>query len=165
MPTKFKGTAAEVKALNAFIKLARAMNSLNANLSRHVADEGDITMSQFGVLEALLHLGSLSQGEIGHKLLLSGSNVTTVVDNLEKRGLVRRTRRTGDRRVVDVELTDSGRKLIARLFPAHARRITSLFSALTAKEQDQLGALCRTLGKSVAEAVEPVSSITKRSHS
>jgi MarR family 2-MHQ and catechol resistance regulon transcriptional repressor len=153
MPTKYRGAPDEVRALNAFIKLARAMNSINANLARHVADEGGITMSQFGVLEALLHLGPLSQGDIGQKLLLSGSNVTTVIDNLEKRGFVRRTRRPGDRRVVDVALTDSGRKLIARLFPAHARRITNLLSALNSKQQDQLGDLCRTLGKSIVEPV------------
>jgi MarR family transcriptional regulator, 2-MHQ and catechol-resistance regulon repressor len=153
MPTKYRGQADEVRALNAFIKLARAMNSMTANLARHVADEGDITMSQFGVLEALLHLGPLSQGDIGQKLLLSGSNVTTVIDNLEKRGFVTRTRRRGDRRVVDVTLTESGRKLITRLFPAHARRITNLLSALTAKEQDRLGHLCRTLGKSIVEPV------------
>ena len=153
MPTKYRGSPAEVRALNAFIKLARAMNSMNATLARHVAEDGDITMSQFGVLEALLHLGPLSQGDIGQKLLLSGSNVTTVIDNLEKRGFVKRTRRAGDRRVVDVELTESGRKLIARLFPAHARRITTLLSALTSKQQDQLGELCRTLGKSIVEPV------------
>lgn len=153
MPTKYRGSPDQIRALNAFIKLARAMNSLNTNLARHVADEGGITMSQFGVLEALLHLGPLSQGDLGQKLLLSGSNVTTVIDNLEKRGFVTRTRRPGDRRVVDVELTDSGRKLIARLFPAHARRITNLLSALTSKQQDQLGELCRTLGKSIVEPV------------
>jgi MarR family 2-MHQ and catechol resistance regulon transcriptional repressor len=153
VPTKYRGHPAEVRALNAFIKLARAMNAMNANLARHVAADGDITMSQFGVLEALLHLGSLSQGDIGQKLLLSGSNVTTVIDNLEKRGFVRRQRRAGDRRVVDVTLTDGGRKLITRLFPAHARRITALLSALTAKQQDQLGDLCRTLGKSIVEPV------------
>lgn len=153
MPTKYRGSPDQIRALNAFIKLARAMNSLNTNLARHVADEGGITMSQFGVLEALLHIGPLSQGDLGQKLLLSGSNVTTVIDNLEKRGFVTRTRRPGDRRVVDVELTDSGRKLIARLFPAHARRITNLLSALTSKQQDQLGELCRTLGKSIVEPV------------
>jgi len=153
MPTKYRGAKDEVRALDTFIKLARAMNSMHANLARHVAEDGDITMSQFGVLEALLHLGPLSQGDICHKLLLSGSNITTVIDNLEKRGFVTRTRRPGDRRVVEVDLTDSGRKLIGRLFPAHARRITNLLSALTAKEQDQLGALCRTLGKSIVEPV------------
>jgi MarR family 2-MHQ and catechol resistance regulon transcriptional repressor len=153
MPTKYRGAKDEVRALDTFIKLARAMNSMHANLARHVAEDGDITMSQFGVLEALLHLGPLSQGGLCQKLLLSGSNITTVIDNLEKRGFVTRTRRPGDRRVVEVDLTDSGRKLISRLFPAHARRIANLLSALTVKEQEQLGALCRTLGKSIVGPV------------
>ncbi len=153
MATKYRGTAAEVRALGAFIKMMRAANSLSGNLARNLANEADLTMSQFAVLEALLHLGSMSQGDICGKLLLSGSNITTVIDNLEKRDLVRRQRRTDDRRVIDVALTDKGRKQISALFPAHARRITALFSALSPKQQDQLADLCRTLGKSIAEPV------------
>jgi MarR family 2-MHQ and catechol resistance regulon transcriptional repressor len=153
MGTKYRGTTAETRALNAFIKLMRATNSLSANLSRALADHADLTISQFAVLEALLHLGSMSQGDLCGKLLLSGSNITTVIDNLEKRDLVRRVRRTDDRRVIDVSLTDKGRKHISTLFPAHARRITTLFSALSSKQQDQLADLCRTLGKSIAEPV------------
>jgi MarR family 2-MHQ and catechol resistance regulon transcriptional repressor len=152
MGTKYRGTPAETRALDAFIKLMRASNSLTTVLARHVAADGDLTMSQFGVLEALLHLGAMSQGEVGLKLLLSGSNVTTVVDNLEKRGLVRRARRAGDRRVIEVSLTDKGRRLIARLFPAHARRIAQLFSTLSSTEQNQLADLCRTLGHGVSAA-------------
>jgi MarR family 2-MHQ and catechol resistance regulon transcriptional repressor len=153
MGTKYRGTAAETRALNAFIKLMRATNSLGGNLSRNLAAEADLTMSQFAVLEALLHLGTLSQGDICGKLLLSGSNITTVIDNLEKRNLVRRERRKDDRRVVEVSLTAKGRELIEHLFPAHARRITRLFSALSSKQQDQLAALCRTLGLSIQEPV------------
>ncbi len=153
MGTKYRGNAAETRALNAFIKLMRATNSLGANLSRNLADKADLTMSQFAVLEALLHLGTMSQGDIGGKLLLSGSNITTVIDNLEKRDLVRRERRTDDRRVVEVSLTTKGRKLIEGLFPLHARRITELLSALSSQEQDQLAALCRTLGLSIQEPV------------
>jgi MarR family 2-MHQ and catechol resistance regulon transcriptional repressor len=153
MGTKYRGTSAETRALNAFIKLMRASNSLSSNLARRLADEADLTMSQFAVLEALLHLGAMSQGDLCGKLLLSGSNITTVIDNLEKRDLVRRVRRTDDRRVIDVSLTDKGRKQISTLFPAHARRITTLFSALSSKQQDQLAELCRTLGKSIAEPV------------
>jgi MarR family 2-MHQ and catechol resistance regulon transcriptional repressor len=153
MGTKYRGTAAETRALNAFIKLMRATNALGSNLSRHLADKAELTMSQFAVLEALLHLGSMSQGDICHKLLLSGSNITTVIDNLEKRALVRRDRRTDDRRVIEVSLTPKGREVIEAYFPAHARRITQLFSALSPKQQDQLAALCRTLGLSIQEPV------------
>ncbi|MEW6323499.1 MAG: MarR family transcriptional regulator [Acidobacteriota bacterium] len=153
MGTKYRGPAAETRALNAFIKLMRAANSVSGALARPVADEGGLTMSQFGVLEALLHLGPMSQGQLCGKLLLSGSNLTTVIDNLEKHGLVRRERLSSDRRVVEVSLTDKGRSLIARMFPNHARRITNLFAALTPKQQDQLAALCRTLGTSITEPV------------
>lgn len=154
MPTKYRGTAAETRALNAFIKLMRATNALGGSLSRSLADEADLTMSQFAVLEALLHLGPMSQGDICGKLLLSGSNITTVIDNLEKRDLVRRQRREDDRRVVEVSLTTKGRQLIDRLFPSHARRITTLFGALSPKQQDELAALCRTLGLSIQDAGE-----------
>ncbi len=154
MPTKYRGNAAEVRALNTFIKLMRATDALGGSLARALASEADLTMSQFGVLEALLHLGPLSQGDICHKLLLSGSNITTVIDNLEKRQLVRRERRTDDRRVVEVSLTAKGRHVIEGLFPDHARRITNLFSALTPKQQDQLAALCRTLGLSIQDPLE-----------
>ena len=153
MGTKYRGTPAEVRALNAYIKLMRATGSLTSSLTRDMADHAGLTMSQFGVLEALLHLGSMNQGDICQKLLLSGSNLTTVIDNLEKRGLVARERRADDRRVVDVSLTDKGRTLITKIFPAHARRITNALSALTPKQQDQLAELCRTLGTSIAEPV------------
>ena len=149
MPTKYRGTAAETRALNAFIKLMRATNALGSHLSWALANDADLTMSQFAVLEALLHLGPMSQGDICGKLLLSGSNITTVIDNLEKRALVRRQRRKDDRRVVEVSLTAKGRQLIDGLFPNHARRITSRFAALSPKQQDQLAALCRTLGLSI----------------
>lgn len=149
MPTRYRGTSAETRALNAFIKLMRATNALGSHLSRALAGEADLTMSQFAVLEALLHLGPMSQGDICGKLLLSGSNITTVIDNLEKRALVRRDRRADDRRVVEVSLTAKGRQLIAGLFPSHARRITSLFGALSPTQQDDLAALCRTLGLAI----------------
>ena len=153
MPTHYHGTPAEQRALDAFIKLMRATDSVSSDLSRHVAAEG-LTMGQFGILEALLHRGAMCQGELGTKLLRSGSNVTTVVDNLEKRGLVQRTRRADDRRVIDVALTPEGRRLIRRIFPAHARRIVRLFGALSAENQQHLGELCKTLGRSVSEETE-----------
>lgn len=153
MSTHYKGKADEVRALNAFIKLMRAADSVSADLARSVAD-ADLTLGQFGVLEALQHLGPLCQVDLGTKLLRSGSNVTMLIDNLQKRGLVRRTRRRDDRRVVDVSLTAQGRALITRLFPAHAKRIARIFSALSASQQEQLAGLCRKLGRSLTSSQE-----------
>jgi MarR family 2-MHQ and catechol resistance regulon transcriptional repressor len=148
MGTHYDGTSREVLALNGFIKLMRATDSISAHLARSTEAAG-LTLGQFGVLEALLHLGPMGQSELGAKLLRSGSNVTVVLDNLQRRGLVRRTRRKDDRRAVEVTLTAGGRRLITDLFPEHARRITRLFGALSPRDQQRLGALCRTLGRNI----------------
>jgi MarR family 2-MHQ and catechol resistance regulon transcriptional repressor len=150
MGTHYTGAPREVVALNAFIKLMRATDSVSAHLARHTEAAG-LTTGQFGVLEALLHLGPMSQRELGAKLLRSGSNMTMVLDNLERRRLVRRTRRKDDRRAVEVALTADGRRLITDLFPAHARRVTRLFGALSSRDQQRLGTLCKTLGRNIPE--------------
>ncbi|TFG65539.1 MAG: MarR family transcriptional regulator [Anaerolineales bacterium] len=146
MPTHYDGTPEETNALNAFIKLTRAADTLSAHLTQRKS-MGNLTIRQFGVLESLYHLGPLRQGEISVKLLKSGGNITLVVDNLEKSGLVLRTRDTEDRRAVTVSLTEQGRELIAGLFPRHVANIVREFSILTQAEQRQLGELCRILGK------------------
>jgi MarR family transcriptional regulator, 2-MHQ and catechol-resistance regulon repressor len=145
MPSHYRGTPREVRALGAFIKLSRAQDSVNGALNQALVEEG-VTPAQLGVLEALLHLGPLTAGQLGRALLRSNPNVSLVVDNLEKGELVRRERTEADRRVVLVSLTPPGRRLIQRVFPGHARRVADLMGALTADEQDQLGRLCKKLG-------------------
>jgi MarR family 2-MHQ and catechol resistance regulon transcriptional repressor len=145
MPSHFRGTPREVRALGAFIKLNRALDSVGAVLNQALIDEG-VTPAQLAVLEALLHLGPLNAGELGRALLRSNPNISLVVDNLERDQLVRRQRSEEDRRVVRISLTAQGRRLIQRIFPAHARRIADLMGALGAEEQEQLGRLCKKLG-------------------
>ena len=81
MPTRFPGTRAERRTLDTFIKLTRCTNSLFTRLAERNTI-GELTYSQFAVLEALYHLGPLSQGQVSAKVLKSGSNMTTVIDNL-----------------------------------------------------------------------------------
>lgn len=145
MPHHFHGPETEKRALAAFVKLVRAAESVVSRLNGHLAEAG-LTGSQFGALEALLHRGPLCQRELGEKLLKSTGNITMVVDNLEKRGLVRRERNTEDRRYITVHLTNEGRQLISELFPRHAAAIAREMSVLTAEEQYELGRLCRKLG-------------------
>lgn len=146
MPTHYKGNPQEEQALDAYIKLTRAVNSLEARIARHGQIE-DLTPSQFGVLETLMHLGPMCPGELSTKLLKSSGNMTLVLDNLEKRGLIRRVRESEDRRQIRIHLTSEGEALIRRIFPGQAQAITQEMSALTAEEQQQLGRLCRKLGK------------------
>jgi MarR family 2-MHQ and catechol resistance regulon transcriptional repressor len=149
MPTHYRGTNKEVQALNAYINLFRAVDSLAARANARLEVAG-LTNGQFGVLEALLHLGPLCQRELGEKLLRTGGNITLVVDNLEREGLVRRERSRRDRRLVNVQLTPKGEKLIRKVFPGHARAIASEMGHLTHTEQAWLRRLCRKLGRGVA---------------
>jgi len=149
MPTHHRGTDAERLALDAFIKLARAAAAVDATVNRPLGRHG-LTTSQFGVLEALWHLGPLGHGAIGRKILKSSGNVTTVIDNLCRLGLVTREDDPLDRRVRRVDLTCAGRAAVERALPEHVARVSAAFACLTPDEQVQLGDLLRRLGRANA---------------
>jgi MarR family 2-MHQ and catechol resistance regulon transcriptional repressor len=134
---------ATVAAVRAYVKLMRAHRSVTARLEPALAACA-LTLTQLGVLEAVLHLGPLTHRELGRKLLTSPGNLSDVVDKLEKRGLACRVRATADRRQVRVELTDAGRVLIEDIFPRHAADIARAMGAL---DQDELATLDRLLRK------------------
>lgn len=136
----------EVVALGTFVKLMRASESVSADVHKEIGEAG-LSISQFGILEALFHLGPMSQKEIGAKILKSAGNITMVIDNLEKRKLVARIRGETDRRSYRVSLTDKGEHLIKSIFPLHSRRINNRMSVLTVDEQKALGVLLKKLGR------------------
>lgn len=146
MPTHFRGSEESVRALNAYINLVRATDSLLAAASAHIEAEG-LTLGQFGILESLFHLGPMCQKTLAEKLLRSPGNVTTIVDNLERKGWVRRERQKDDRRMITIHLTPEGRSLIARIFPPHVKTIVKEIGSLETEEQEMLRHLCRKLGR------------------
>lgn len=150
MSSHYKGDPGKLLALDTYIKLVRAQESVSSRLGRRMAEAG-LTASQFAILEALYHLGPMCQRDLGGKLLKSSGNVTMVVDNLERQGLVQRERDAADRRYITVSLTAAGAAQIGRVFPGHAADVAALMSALTEEEQRTLGQLCKKLGLS-AEA-------------
>lgn len=143
MPRRWNKTEAE--ALGAYVKLMRAAESVTAATHRHLAEE-NLTVTQFGVLEALYHLGPMCQRDVARKCLKSTGNITTVVDNLEKRGLVERRRSDEDRRYIALHLTEDGRGVIERAFPRHLQGVVKSFAVLTSEEQQELARLCKKLG-------------------
>ena len=145
MPTKFAGTEEERRALDLFIKLSRASESVAGQISKAMGPSG-VTVSQFGVLDALYHLGPLPLGELAKKHLRSPNNMTTVIDTMEKHGWVERQRCPGDRRIVKAVLTCDGRALFESLWPANLAAIVSAMSVLTPAKQLELAALVRELG-------------------
>ncbi|MDX1614251.1 MAG: MarR family transcriptional regulator [Candidatus Promineifilaceae bacterium] len=145
MPTKYQGTPEEVRALNAYIKLQRAAETALARTTAHLSDYG-LTTSQFAVLEALYHLGTLSQTELADKLLKSTGNMSIVLKNMEKRHLISRERNPDDLRTMQVCITPAGREVIESMFPRHVAGIVAEMGALSAAEQEELARLCRKLG-------------------
>lgn len=146
MPTHYQGKPQYIQALDTYIKFTRAYNAMENRLfTRDIIE--DLTPSQFGVLETLYHLGPMCQGVISGKLLKSTGNMTMVLDNLEKHGLVRRVRENTDRRMVTIHLTPAGEELIQRIFPRMVQAISEEFSVLTPDEQATLGCLSKTVGK------------------
>lgn len=146
MPTSFTGSPAQRRTLDTFIKLTRCTDSLMARIAERNTI-GDLTFSQFAVLEALYHLGPMTAGEVGQKILKSGGNMTLVIDNLERDRLVRRERNANDRRVIHVHLTEAGKAKVEAVLPGHVAALVDEFKVLSAKEQEMLGELCKKLGK------------------
>jgi MarR family transcriptional regulator, 2-MHQ and catechol-resistance regulon repressor len=145
MGTHFQGSPEEIRALNVYIKLSRAADAVTQRINKHLKEDG-LTVSQFGVLEALYHLGPMCQTELAGKILKSTGNLPLVIDNLERNGMVERQRDTVDRRFVSVHLTPAGEELIGRIFHSHVAGVVETMSALTAEEQDELARLSRKLG-------------------
>jgi MarR family transcriptional regulator, 2-MHQ and catechol-resistance regulon repressor len=146
MPTHYTGSSTETRTLDTFIKLTRCTNSLLARLAERNSI-GELTYSQFAVLEALYHIGPMTAGEVSQKILKSGGNLTLVIDNLERDGLVRRERDGKDRRVIHVHLTEAGKRKVEAVFPGHVAALVDEFKVLSAGEQKTLGELCRKLGR------------------
>ncbi|MAE05265.1 MAG: MarR family transcriptional regulator [Nitrospinae bacterium] len=146
MGSRYRGSKSEARALSAVINLVRAGESVMGRLNGQFAGLA-ITQSQFSVLDAIFHLGPLSQRELGEKIFRTSGNVTMVVDNLERGGMVRRERDPGDRRRVAVRLTAKGKNTIRELLPRRVAAIRDEMAALSAAEQDELRRLCRKLGR------------------
>lgn len=144
MPTHYQGSPAETAALDAYIKLMRATESVTSRV--HETLPAGLTVTQFAVLETLFHLGSLCQGSLASKLLKSTANLTLVIANLEKAGLIKRARQPDDLRYITVSLTPRGRTMIEKLFPKVAARIAAEFAVLSATEKTELCRLTKKLG-------------------
>lgn len=136
-------TNRELLSLNTFIKLVRCSNTVGGDVHRYLPK--NLTVSQFGILEALYHLGPLSQKELCTKILKSPGNITTVINNMEKSGLVVRRENPDDKRFYSIVLTSYGRDIIEEIFPGHTKIIKHRFEHMTEKELATLSELLKKL--------------------
>jgi len=132
-------------ALGVWVKLARAASTMGKLSSENIRAFG-LTEPQFAALECLGHLGTLKLSVLSKKMLVSGGNLTIIIDNLEKERLVERIPSKEDRRAILVQLTSKGQKLFKDIFLKHAEFIANIASVLTEKEQQALANLLKKLG-------------------
>jgi len=145
MGTKYKGNDSEVLSLNAYISLLRASDTIASQVG-NLLNKNKLTMSQFGILESLYYLGPMCQKQLGSKILKSTANITTVIDNLEKRNFVVRVRQKDDRRFITVNLTEKGSEYVSKIMPLHLAEIFKRMEILTTDERKNLYTLCKKLG-------------------
>lgn len=150
MPTK---TDQKTTAAKLWVVLARAHDSLASFVEQCAASEG-IGLSDFMVLEALLHKGSMAISEIGEKVLLAAPSMTSAIDRLEKRQYVVRKYSKNDRRVRLVDLTPAGRRFIQAMYARHEKALEDVTAILSRSEKDQLRKLLKKWGMFVASKLE-----------
>ena len=150
---KAKETAPTAAQL--WIVFARSHRAISAFVERSVTDLG-LCLSDFQLLETLLHKGPLTISDIRAKILLASGSMTAAVDRLEKRGLVVRKTTTLDRRARLIKLTPAGRQAIAGVFRKHAQDLEHVMSVLSSGEKEQIYASLKKVGKFAAANLQEV---------
>src|SRR5947209_14869195 len=116
-----------------WLVMMKAMRALTRYAAAGIEETG-LGLSDFGVLEALLHKGPLPVNTIGPIVDLTPGSISVAVDRLFAKGLVSRIESGEDRRVRIVALTPRGKDLIAPAFRKHAGQRRKVFSELTQGE-------------------------------
>ncbi|MBX9947981.1 MAG: MarR family transcriptional regulator [Candidatus Obscuribacterales bacterium] len=129
-----------------WLSLWKSGRSIESHAMASIASLG-MTLTDFAVLEVLLHKGPLPVNTIGKKVLLTSGSITTAVDRLEEKGLVERLDSPSDRRVRIVSLTKEGARQIKVAFAEHQKHLETAVSPLTKDEQRQLVELLKKLGR------------------
>lgn len=145
VPTRHNGTEEERLALDLLIKLTRASDAVCNRVHQHLIGT-NLSVTQFGILDALHHIGPMSLGDLAKKHLKSPNNITSVVDTMERTGLVKRVRHEIDRRVILLHITDKGRELFEKHWPSHVESVVRAASVLSPAEQRTLAHLLRQFG-------------------
>jgi len=125
------------------------------NASRRFFARWELGPSQFNVLNLLADKpAGLSQIELGRLLLMHRSNVTGLVDRLEKRGLLQRREAQGDRRAYRVQLTAAGCKLLAEIYPHYRAAAEAAWQGLPAARTRDVADALQTLALNASRIAE-----------
>jgi MarR family 2-MHQ and catechol resistance regulon transcriptional repressor len=133
--------------------MMKAMRALTRYAATDIEETG-LGLSDFGVLEVLLHKGPLPVNTIGPIVDLTPGSISIAVDRLFAKGLVTRVESTEDRRVRIIALTPRGKDLIVPAFRKHSGQMRRVFSELSTEELHGLEVALKKVGKRAAALIE-----------
>ena len=142
--------AAEKPGIHTWLVLMKAHRTLRRHAERSI-EAVDMCLSDFAILEAILHKGPQSVSELGRRIELTSGSMTTAIDRLEARGLVTRADHATDRRTWVIHLTPEGRALISKVFARHEQAMERAMRGLSKSERATLTDLLKRLGTTADE--------------
>ena len=132
-------------AANIRLVLWKAAKAIEKVDRTSIAETG-LHLSDFQIMEVLLHKGPLPINAIGEKVLLTSGSMTAAANRLEKKRLVKRVQDPSDGRCFYVHLTDEGRDIIEKAFISHEQNLEKIAAVLSPDERNELVRLLKKIG-------------------
>ena len=140
-------------SLRLWLRLLSATTRMEDTIRQRLREQFGITLPRFDLMAQLERASEgLTMGELSRRMMVTGGNVTAIVDQLEKEQMVQRESLPGDRRAFRVRLTPAGRKAFATMAQAHEGWVVALLAPLSERQQAQLHQL---LGALKAGQIDP----------
>ena len=140
------------RALRIWLRLLTCTQVVERVVRSRLRERFGTTLPRFDLMAQLeRHTEGLKMNELSRLLMVTGGNVTAIVDQLEKEGLVERLDEPADRRAFRIRLTRTGERGFAEMAREHEEWVVGLLSGLSRREQDEL---LRLIAKAKEHAVE-----------
>jgi MarR family 2-MHQ and catechol resistance regulon transcriptional repressor len=126
--------------------LYRSVNAITNVIKTDVGQYG-LNVTEFGVLEALYHKGTLSVQAIVDKVLIANSSMSYVLSKLEDKALIKKEKSSQDKRQFNISITSKGQSILDEMYPKHVQSLRQRLDVLTTKEENELQRLLKKVGK------------------
>ena len=152
---EFRAHADQHASLRLWLRLLSCTTRVEDKVRQKLRESFDITLPRFDLMAQLeRHPDGLTMGELSRRMMVTGGNITTIVDQLEKEKLVVREVGVNDRRSFTVKLTQAGRDAFADMAIAHEAWVADLFEGLSVNQQTELYTLLGAMKKNLQKQEE-----------
>ena len=152
---EFRAHADQHASLRLWLRLLSCTTRVEDKIRQKLRESFDITLPRFDLMAQLeRHPDGLTMGELSRRMMVTGGNITTIVDQLEKEKLVVREVGVNDRRSFTVKLTQAGRDAFADMAIAHEAWVADLFEGLSVNQQNELYTLLGAMKKNLQKQEE-----------